>query len=133
MPADTASLRNPLAAKRSITSAGGVHWAPRGRPPPPKWDSFMPASSSAVASASRSNTVIAIEQQMSAECMPGWIASEATTPPTGIVPSRMSDGQASGMIAPARTTGTRISSSMWRSTAATFSASPSSSGAIFLQ
>ena len=63
------------------------------------------------------NTETAIEQQMSAECMPGWIASlAAMTPPTGIVPGAAPAGQASGMTAPATMVGTRISSAMCRST-----------------
>ncbi len=114
-----------------MMAAGGAHWAPRGRPPGPKCDSLMPASSSVVASAPASKTVMAIEQQMSAECMPGWMAfSAATTPPTGMVPGVFSAGQASGMMAPARTVGTRISSAMWASTAATFAASASPSGTM---
>jgi hypothetical protein len=68
------------------------------------------------------NTEMASEQQISAECIPGWMASDATTPPTGIVPSGPV-GQASGMIAPALITGVRISTSMLARTAATFSAS----------
>ena len=65
---------------------------------------------------------------MSAECMPGWIASlAAMTPPTGIVPGAEPAGQASGMTAPATMVGTRISSAMWRSTEAMFSASCASS------
>ena len=75
------------------------------------------------------NTEMAIEQQMSAECMPGWIASlAATTPPTGIVPGAEPDGQASGMTVPATSVGTRISSAMCFSTEAMLSASSGSSG-----
>jgi hypothetical protein len=36
--------------------------------------------------------LIAIEQQMSAECIPGWMACDATTPPTGIVPGSAPEG-----------------------------------------
>ena len=98
-----------------------------GRPPPPKWLSFMPASSTDVGSISPS-TEIAIEQQMSAECMPGWIASlAATTPPTGMVPGAAPDGQASGITVPATSVGTRISSAMCLSTVAMLSASSGSS------
>ena len=65
---------------------------------------------------------------MSAECMPGWIASlAATTPPTGIVPGAAPDGQASGITAPATKVGTRMRSAMCFSTLAMFSASPASS------
>ena len=99
-----------------------------GRPPPPKWLSFMPASSTVVGSTSPSREN-AIEQQMSAECMPGWMASlAATTPPTGIVPGALPAGQASGITAPATRVGTRIRSAMWRSTPAMLSASSGSSG-----
>ena len=78
-----------------------------------------------------SKIVTAIEQQMSAECMPGWIASlVAATPPTGIAPSRWSEGQASGMTAPATTVGTRISSSIWRDTASILARSASSSASM---
>ena len=83
----------------------------------------MPASRTGIGSMSPS-TETAIEQQMSAECMPGWIASlAAMTPPTGIVPVAVPAGQASGMTAPATMVGTRISSAMCRSTEARFSAS----------
>ena len=87
----------------------------------------MPASRTGIGSMSPS-TETAIEQQMSAECMPGWIASlAAMTPPTGIVPVAVPAGQASGMTAPATMVGTRISSAMCRSTEARFSASCASS------
>jgi hypothetical protein len=87
----------------------------------------MPASRIGVGSTSP-NTVTAIEQQISAECMPGWMAFlAATTPPTGIVPGAEPEGHASGITDPATMVGTRISSRMWRSTDAMFSASIGSS------
>lgn len=67
---------------------------------------FSAASSTFLTSSSRLNTVMATEQQMSAEWNPGWMAfSVATTPPTGMIPA----GMASGMTTPALTVGTRIS------------------------
>lgn len=78
--------------------------------------------------------VSAIEQQMSAECIPGWMAfSAATTPPTGIVPAADPAGQASGMMAPARIVGTRISSIMWRSTAAILASSSGCSAEMLMR
>src|SRR5262245_32786868 len=89
-------------------------------PPPPKWLYFIPASSNAVGATSP-KMVTAIEQQISAECMPGCMASlAAAIPPTGTVPGAEPEGQASGMTEPATTVGTRISSRMWRSTLAMF-------------
>jgi hypothetical protein len=71
---------------------------------------------------------------MSAECMPGWMAfSVAITPPTGMVPGAAPAGHASGITAPARIVGTRISSAMWRSTVAMFSASSGPSARIFMR
>jgi hypothetical protein len=91
----------------------------------------MPASSTAFGSVPR-NVLTASEQQMSEECMPGWIAfSVAATPPTGMVPGADPDGQASAMTAPALIVGTRMSSVICRSTAAKFSISSGPWGRIF--
>ena len=82
----------------------------------------------------RANTVMATEQQMSDEWNPGWIASShATTPPTGIVPSAVPDGQASGITAPATIVGTRINASMCWATAAMLARSNSFSASISIE
>ena len=78
-------------------------------------------------------TEIAIEQQMSAEWKPGWIASSvATIPPTGIVPKAMPAGQASGMIAPLTTVGTRINASICLITLAMLASSSAFAAAILM-
>lgn len=57
-------------------------------------------------------------------------SSQATTPPTGMVPSAVPDGQASGMTAPATMVGTRIKASICCATAATLARSSSFSASI---
>ncbi len=109
--ADKGSHQTPKASHRKASAA-----EPRGRPPGPKCVTACTAFRSDFGS-TPGKIEIAIEQQISAECMPGWIASEATTPPTGIVPIGPA-GQASGMIAAERTTGVRASA---RIVALTFS------------
>ena len=77
---------------------------------------------------------MATEQQMSNNENAGWIASShATTPPTGIVPSVVPDGQASGITAPATIVGTSINASMCCATAAMLARSNSFSASISIE
>ncbi len=64
-----------IGLERAHDARLGTHCAPRGRPPGPKCVTACTASRSA-AGATPGNTEIATEQQISAECMPGWIASD---------------------------------------------------------
>ena len=116
-------------AVTSARSTPGIATCPSGRRIGPKWTWAAAASITVAASSSRSSTVSAIEQQMSAEWKPGWIAfSAATTPPTGM--SFGPVGQASGMIAPAFRVGTRRIASIAARTCATLAPSSSFSGSI---
>jgi len=94
------------------------------RLPGPKCVTACTASSTLARSSRRFSTVIATEQQMSAEWKPGWMASlVATAPPTGMVPGCPPLGQASGITAAPTIVGTRSSASMWRATSRLFACS----------